>query len=142
MQYWWILRLLGSQKTLGSQKSSGISKKLSGISKNLNLWIVRKYSTIVWIYGISKNTLGSQRSQKIFWDLKDLKKYFEILKISKKICRSQKISSDLEFFLNIWRKYSTKLFRSPRSQIYYRISKISKIHIQIESGRYLWTYTL
>ena len=39
-----------------------------------------KNSTIDWIYGISKNTLGSQRSQKILWDLLDLKKYFGISK--------------------------------------------------------------
>ena len=108
-----------------------------------------KNSTIEWIYGISKNTLGSQRSQKIFWDLKDLKKYFEISKISKNtlgsqnIRRSQKISSDLKKILNIWtlRKYST-IVRSLRSQKYFRISNISKIDIQIVSGRYLWTYPL
>ena len=79
--------------------------------------------------------IGSMGSQKILWDLKDLKKilwdlkylkkYFGISKISKNtlgsqnICRSQKFSSDLEKILNIWalRKYSTIV----------EISEISKI---------------
>ena len=67
------------------------------------LWDLKKY---FGISKISKNALGYQRSQKILWDLKDLKKYFGISKILwdlkifvdlKKSARISKNSENLNF---------------------------------------------
>ena len=70
----------------------------------------------------TQQLIGSMGSQKILWDLKDLKKYFEISKISKNTLgsqRSQKILWDLKIFVDL-----KKSARISKNSAYLNFKKI------------------